>query len=75
MECRDQLEDSLEGNCIPKFAQSYLCQRAMESKSYISLNATFIMAVDSKTSNSVQHSKSVSDLLDEMKRYLRIEQQ
>ncbi len=31
------------------------------------------MEDDSKPSNSVQHSKRVSDLLDGMKRYLRIE--
>jgi phytoene/squalene synthetase len=31
------------------------------------------MVDDSKTSNSVQRSKRVSDLLDGMKRYLRIE--
>jgi hypothetical protein len=37
------------------------------------LNAIFIMVDDSKTSNSVQRSKRVSDLLDGMKRYLRIE--
>jgi hypothetical protein len=33
----------------------------------------FIMVDDSKTSNSIQRSKSGNDLLDEMKRYFRIE--
>lgn len=33
----------------------------------------FIIVDDSKTSNSIQRSKSGNDLLDEMKRYFRIE--
>lgn len=49
----------------------FICTK--QSKSYILLSAIFIMVNDSKTSNSVQHSKKSNDLLNGMKHYLRIE--
>ena len=43
--------------------------------SYISLIAIFIMVNESKTSDSVLHSKRSYDLLNGLKRYLQIEHQ
>lgn len=46
-----------------------------DSESYISLVAIFIMVNESKTSDSVLHSKRSYDLLNGIKRYLQTEHQ